>query len=100
MPVRALVVGARSVVLRRPFPRTKGRVEVEGLQAPAEIIGDSNGVPHIYAESMEDLFFAQGYITARDRMFQMDVTRLAGRGGCGSLYCRTVCGLWPDPRRK
>jgi penicillin amidase len=88
-----LVVGARSVVLRRPFPRTKGRVEVEGLQAPAEIIRDSNGVPHIYAESMEDLFFAQGYVHAQDRFWQMDFFRRAAAGRISELFGEAVLGV-------
>jgi len=43
-------------------------------------------VPHIFAENDEDLFFAQGYITARERMFQMDMTRRAGRGELSALF--------------
>jgi len=42
------------------------RIAVEGLRAPVEILRDRWGVPHIYATTSEDLFFAQGYMAARD----------------------------------
>ncbi len=55
--------------------------ELHGLRGPVEVLTDRFGVPHIYAESTYDLFFAQGYVTARDRLFQLDYNRyaLAGR---------------------
>src|ERR1051326_9165451 len=55
-------------------------VRVAGLQEPIEILRDRWGVPHIYAANQHDLFFAQGYITARDRLFQIDLWRRAGTG--------------------
>ncbi|MBI4877571.1 MAG: penicillin acylase family protein [Acidobacteria bacterium] len=48
--------------------------------APVEVLRDRWGVPHIYAQSSDDLFFAQGYVTARDRLFQIDLWRRAGSG--------------------
>ena len=53
---------------------------VAGLQKPVEIIRDHWGVPHIYAKNSDDLFFAQGYITAHDRLFQLDLWRRIGTG--------------------
>ena len=50
------------------------------LKAPVEILRDKWGVPHIYAQSSEDLFFAQGWITAKDRLFQIDLWRRVGTG--------------------
>src|SRR6266478_3437510 len=55
-------------------------VAVPGLRKPVEILRDRWGVPHIYAQTVEDLFFAQGYITARDRLFQIDLWRRIGTG--------------------
>jgi len=55
-------------------------VGVPGLQKPVEILRDRWGVPHIYAQTVEDLFFAQGYITAKDRLFQIDLWRRIGTG--------------------
>ena len=53
---------------------------MEGLQEPVEILYDSMGVPHIFAESMEDLFLAQGYVHARDRLWQMEMFRRVLQG--------------------
>ncbi len=66
---------------RRAFPKTRGKIMVDGLKAPVEIIRDSYGVPHCYARSGEDLFFAQGYVHAQDRFWQMEFNRriCAGR---------------------
>lgn len=72
--------------LRLPLPTYEGDVELEGLGSDVEVRFDGYGVPHIFAENDEDLFFAQGYVTARERMFQMDMTRLAGRGELSSLF--------------
>jgi len=55
-------------------------VRVAGLSERVEIIRDRWGVPHIYAQSVHDLFFAQGYITAKDRLWQIDLWRRIGTG--------------------
>lgn len=53
-------------------------MDIEGLLAPATVVIDERGVPHIFAQSEQDLFFLQGYLTARDRLWQMDFqTRVA-----------------------
>lgn len=51
-----------------------------GLNQPVEILRDTWGIPHIYAQTQPDLFFAQGWITAKDRLFQLDLWRRAGTG--------------------
>src|SRR5215831_19150937 len=55
-------------------------VRVPGLRQQVEILRDRWGVPHIYASTTHDLFFAQGYIAAMDRLFQIDLWRSAGTG--------------------
>ena len=50
-------------------------LQVAGLSQPVEIIRDRWGVNHIYAKSEDDLFFAQGYSAARDRLFQLELWR-------------------------
>ncbi len=55
-------------------------LELEGLRGRVEVVTDAWGVPHVYADSAHDLFFAQGYVTARDRAFQMDYNRHAASG--------------------
>ncbi|MCZ6643325.1 MAG: penicillin acylase family protein, partial [Gammaproteobacteria bacterium] len=53
---------------------------VKGLTKPAEILVDTWGVPHIYAQTHYDAFFAQGFNAARDRLWQIDLWRLRGLG--------------------
>lgn len=53
---------------------------VPGLQQPVEILTDRWGVPHIYAKTLDDVFFAQGWQAARDRLWQMDLWRKRGLG--------------------
>ena len=57
-----------------------GKIEVDGLTKPVEVIRDRWGVPHIYAETTEDLFFAQGFVAAQDRLWQMEIWRRNGEG--------------------
>ncbi len=81
--VLLLVVGvlAGVVLVRRPLPQTSGTLSVPGLGADVEVFRDARGVPQVYADDAADLFFAQGYVQAQDRFFEMDVRRhiTAGR---------------------
>lgn len=61
------------IFFRLPHPEYSGTIKIEGLTADVEVRFDDYGVPHIFAQTDEDLYFAQGYITARERMFQMDL---------------------------
>src|SRR6266851_9181784 len=65
---------------RSALPQLDGKIVVEGLSAPVSVIRDSHGVPTIEAASLEDLFFAQGYVTAQDRLWQMDIMRRFAAG--------------------
>ena len=65
---------------RAALPQLDGSLAVRGLTAPVEVVRDAHGVPHLRASSAADLFFAQGYVTAQDRLWQMDVLRRAGAG--------------------
>ncbi len=67
-------------LFQRPLPETSGTLQVPGLQGRVEVIRDRWGIPHLYAESVDDLFFAQGYVTAGDRLAQMEVQRRLGSG--------------------
>ncbi len=78
------------VFFRLALPSYSGSVTLKGLRGTVEVRTDEYGIPHIFAASEEDLFFAQGYITARERMFQMDITRLAGRGELSTLFGETT----------
>ena len=57
-----------------------GTIDVPSLQAEVEVLRDEWGVPHIYAENRQDLFFAQGFVQAQDRLWQMDMWRRVHEG--------------------
>ncbi len=64
----------------RPHPRIEGRLHLPGLQAPVEVLRDRWGVPHIYAQNEPDLWFAQGFVHAQDRLWQMEQARRVAAG--------------------
>ncbi len=76
-----LAVLADCWLFRRPQPRRSGELRLPGLTAPVEVLRDKWDAAHIYAQNKEDLFFAQGFIHAQERLFQMDFQRriVAGR---------------------
>jgi penicillin G amidase len=57
-----------------------GTLKLPGLQRPVTVLRDRWGVPHIYAQNEHDLFFAQGFVTAQDRLFQMELWKRVGQG--------------------
>jgi penicillin amidase len=67
-------------LVRKPWPETNGVLKVAGLQAQVKILRDETGVPNIYALNEHDLFFAQGYVHAQDRLWQMEFFRRFGSG--------------------
>jgi penicillin amidase len=86
------VVGAVAVggllawVSARSQPETAGTLQVAGLAAPVEVIRDETGIAHVYADSPDDLFFAQGFVHASERMWQMEVFRHIGAGRVSELF--------------
>ena len=75
-----VAAGGGYFVIRRGFPTVNGTIKVAGLQSQVEVYRDSWGVPHIYASNPHDLFFAQGYVHAQDRFWQMEFWRRIGSG--------------------
>ncbi len=67
-------------IARRPLPQLDGSVSVPGISSKVRVVRDEQGVPTIEAVTLEDLFFAQGYVTAQDRLWQMDIMRRAAAG--------------------
>ncbi|MBI3591472.1 MAG: penicillin acylase family protein [Candidatus Melainabacteria bacterium] len=61
-------------------PKRNGEVKIAGLEDKVNIYFDNHGRPHVYAKNLHDLLFTQGYLTAQDRLFQIDVTRRAAKG--------------------
>jgi len=79
--VSALTILAKSKLMKTPQPLRAGRLRHKGVDAPVEIIRDKWDVPHIYAQSVGDALFAQGFVHAQERLWQMDFNRrlVAGR---------------------
>lgn len=73
-------------VAPKSFPQTDGEIQLEGLRAPVQVYRDNMGIPHIYAASSHDLFFAQGYVHAQDRFWQMDTWRHIGSGTLSEMF--------------
>lgn len=65
---------------RAALSTIKGQIHVTGLREPVDVLRDRWGVPHIYAHNQHDLFFAQGFVAAQDRLFQMELWKRAGQG--------------------
>ena len=63
-------------------------IQIAGLTHPVEIIRDRWGVNHIYAQNEADLFFAQGYAAAKDRLFQFEVWRRQATGTVAEILGR------------
>jgi penicillin G amidase len=72
-------------VARAALPQLDGTLTARGLSAPVTVTRDTHGFPTIDAASLEDLFFAQGYVTAQDRLWQMDVIRRFAAGEMSEL---------------
>ena len=87
-----VIVGWIGYLIRSPMPLVHGRVEVEGLSGSVEIYRDDWGVPHIYADTTEALFFAQGYVHAQDRFWQMEFWRRLGSGRLSEIFGEATLG--------
>src|SRR5581483_11756701 len=78
----ATLVGALWFYLaaRSALPQLDGAIRTAGLSQPVTVTRDRIGVPHLTAANFDDLYFAQGYVTAQDRLWQMDITRRYSAG--------------------
>lgn len=65
--------------------QTEGSLPLPGLNKPVTVVRDEKGMAYIYAEDMDDAVVAQGFITAQDRLFQMQVTRMLASGRISEL---------------
>src|SRR5512134_1763449 len=65
---------------KRSLATIDGTLTAAGLRQEVRVLRDEWGVPHIYAASVDDLFFAQGYVAAQDRLWQMEMWRRAAEG--------------------
>jgi penicillin amidase len=72
------------------LPELNGEKNLSGLTADVKVIRDERGVPHIYASNEHDLYFMTGYITAQERLWQMDMVRHATQGRLSELFKRDM----------
>jgi penicillin amidase len=83
--VLGLVLSAQSPdrfmdLARASLAQTSGTLTLPGLSAEVEVIRDRWGIPHIYAKTVDDLFMAQGFVMAQDRLWQMEMWRRQAEG--------------------
>ncbi len=96
-----IVIGIITVgVIINPFgpsPLNKftkdGNMTIPGLNAPVTVLRDEKGMAYIYAQNMDDLSLAQGFVTAQDRLFQMELTKLFASGRITELVGEKARGL-------
>ena len=73
-------------IAQSALPQLDGKIAVAGLSAPVTVTRDAHGVPTIEAANLQDLMFAQGYVTAQDRLWQMDGTRRYAAGEMAEVF--------------
>ncbi|MDX1482842.1 MAG: penicillin acylase family protein [Alphaproteobacteria bacterium] len=91
LPALGLVcAGAGYLWLRTSLPLTEGRLTLEGPRSEVDILRDRHGIPHIRAQSMDDAYFALGFVHAQDRMWQMEMMRRLGTGRLAEMAGRRL----------
>ena len=70
----------------RSLAQISGELDVPGLREPVEVLRDEWGIPHIYAQNDDDLFLAQGYVMAQDRLWQMEMWRRWHEGRLSEIF--------------
>src|SRR5829696_7635190 len=85
--VVVLVAAALTTAITlRAWPQVDGSLRVPGLDGPVRVLRDDAGIARIYADTPHDLFLAQGYVHAQDRMWQMEVWRHISAGRLSELF--------------
>ena len=73
-------------ISRRRLPLVDGEISLPGLDSNVEIYRDQWGIPHIYAQSLPNALFAQGFVHAQDRLFQMELNRRTAQGTLSEVF--------------
>jgi penicillin amidase len=81
-----VTVGGVAYITARALPTTSGTIGVAGLDGEVQVHRDANGIAHIQATTTHDLFLAQGYVHAQERMWQMEVWRHISAGRLAELF--------------
>ncbi len=82
----AVIAGGLFLVLRQTVAPLDGESTLAGLEAGVSVIKDDHGIPHIEAKSRDDVLRALGWVHASERMWQMEVLRMAGQGRLSELF--------------
>jgi penicillin G amidase len=93
-----VAIGAVYWFAWRPLPRRSGTIVAE-VSAPVSVAFDGRGVPHIRARNLEDALFAQGYVTAQDRLWQMDALRRFSAGDLAEIIGPSALETDEESRR-
>ena len=80
--------GLAYAYFRRSLPPKRGTLRLAGLNATVEVIRDRWGVPHVFAQSVRDALFAQGYVQAQDRLWHIDLARRLVSGRLSEIFGR------------
>jgi penicillin amidase len=72
--------------VQRTLPQTSGTLQVTGLHGKVSVLRDAWGVPHVTGNDLHDVIFAQGYVTAQDRLFQLEFNRRVAQGRLAELF--------------
>ena len=83
--IAVLLVAAIVFVKQSNRYQRDGEIELTGLYAPVKVLRDEKGMAYIYAKNLYDALLAQGFVTAQDRLFQMELTRLFAEGRVSEL---------------
>ncbi|MFL6229597.1 MAG: penicillin acylase family protein [Pyrinomonadaceae bacterium] len=82
---------SHAALVQTPAPASQSKtITLTSLRAPVKVTRDGRGIPHIEAANDEDLYFAQGYATAQDRLWQMDLLRRTARGELSEMFGRST----------
>lgn len=88
--VLGVALGYAVVTIRASLPILDGQFEVTSLHEPVTVASDAYGIPTVTAGSREDAMRGLGYVTARDRLFQMDLLRRTGAGRLAEIFGETT----------
>ena len=86
VPLVLLAAGLGIVWLSRSLPATSGTVRIAGLTGQVTITRDANGVPHVDGATRDDVYAGLGFAQAQDRMWQMELNRMAGQGRLSEIF--------------
>ena len=75
-----------SQLSRGSLPQLDGTINLAGLLAPVEIVRDANAVPHLFATSARDAYYALGFVHSQDRLWQLEMNRRIGAGRLAEIF--------------